>query len=135
MKKKTAHFLCPCGSTQPYLRCCARWHSGPEHLQAPDAHALMRSRYSAFVLDLRDYLLATWHSRTRPAQIDAPEPGLKWLGLQILACEAQDSTHACVEFIARYKPAIGPAQRLHERSRFNRADGQWYYVDGDILEP
>ena len=34
----------------------------------------MRSRYSAFVKDLRDYLLSTWHPSTRPPLIEAPEP-------------------------------------------------------------
>ena len=34
---------CPCGLARPYLACCGRWHEGPQHLQAPDAQALMRS--------------------------------------------------------------------------------------------
>ena len=38
--------------------------------------------------------------------------------------------HAEVEFVARYKPPVGPAVRLHERSRFIRQDGRWLYVDG-----
>ena len=36
----------------------------------PDAEALMRSRYTAYVLKLEDYLLATWHPSTRPQQLD-----------------------------------------------------------------
>lgn len=40
---------CPCGSALAYTACCGRWHAGPEHLQAPTAEALMRSRYSAYV--------------------------------------------------------------------------------------
>jgi SEC-C motif-containing protein len=27
----------------------------------------------------------------------------------------------------------GRGQRLHERSRFVREGGQWFYVDGDIV--
>ena len=50
---------CPCESGKRYAECCGRWHAGPQFLQAPDAEALMRSRYSAFVLDRLDYLLAT----------------------------------------------------------------------------
>jgi len=30
----------------------------------------MRSRYSAYVLKLEAYLLATWHPGTRPAALD-----------------------------------------------------------------
>ena len=43
----------------------------------------MRSRYAAFVLDLRPYLLASWHASTRPVELAPPEPGLKWLGLDV----------------------------------------------------
>lgn len=35
-----------------------------------------------------------------------------------------------VEFIARYRIGGGSAARLHERSRFVREDGRWFYVDG-----
>lgn len=90
----------------------------------------MRSRYSAFVLDLRDYLLATWHSSTRPAQIEPPEPGLKWLGLQVKATQMQDPDHGTVEFVARSKLG-GRAHRLRETSRFVRENSRWLYLDGD----
>jgi len=91
----------------------------------------MRSRYSAFVLDLSDYLLATWHTSTRPARLGANEVGLKWLGLEVRRHTPVDADHATVEFIARSKLA-GRAQRLHELSRFLREDGRWFYVDGDL---
>lgn len=123
---------CPCGSGRPYAGCCGRWHAGPQHLQAPDAEALMRSRYTAFVLGLSDYLLATWHPRTRPAALDADEAGLKWLGLQVKRHQPLDASHAEVEFVARSKLG-GRAHRLHERSRFVCEDGCWLYVDGDLL--
>lgn len=121
---------CACGSGRPYAGCCGRWHAGPQHLQAPDAEALMRSRYSAYVLDDTAYLLATWHPRTRPDAL-APEPGLRWLGLQVRRHQAVDAAHAVVEFVARSKLG-GRAHRLHETSRFVREDGRWYYVDGDV---
>jgi SEC-C motif-containing protein len=46
----------------PYAACCGRHHGG---IPAADAESLMRSRYSAYVLGLEDYLLATWHATTR----------------------------------------------------------------------
>jgi SEC-C motif-containing protein len=92
----------------------------------------MRSRYSAFVLGLADYLLATWHASTRPGELDLrDEAGTKWLGLEIKRHQAQDAGHAIVEFVARYRVA-GRGHRLHETSRFVREDGRWFYVDGDI---
>ena len=71
----TAPHACPCGSAKPYAECCGRWHDGPLLLQAPDAEALMRSRYCAFVLERADYLLATWHPRTRPVALEPTPPG------------------------------------------------------------
>ena len=127
----TTDVPCPCGSGNTYAACCGRWHAGALCLKAPDAEALMRSRYSAYVLDLRDYLLATWHASTRPAALQAAEPGLRWLGLDVRRHHAADADHATVEFIARSKLG-GRAHRLHETSRFKREGGRWFYVDGDL---
>lgn len=91
----------------------------------------MRSRYSAYVLKQDDYLLATWHASTRPADLGADEPGLQWLGLEVKRHTQQDENHALVEFVARSKLG-GRAHRLHETSRFVREQGRWYYVDGDL---
>jgi SEC-C motif-containing protein len=125
---------CPCESGLPYRACCGRYHDGPLRLRAPTAEALMRSRYSAFVLGLRDYLLQTWHPSTRPAELAPDSPGLKWLGLELRRRHEIDDTHALVEFVARSKLG-GRAQRLHETSRFVREDGRWYYLDGEIRQP
>jgi SEC-C motif-containing protein len=120
---------CPCGSGAAYARCCGRWHEpGGEHLGAPSAEALMRSRYSAYVLDLRPYLLATWHPRTRPPEIAPPAPGLRWLGLEVRRHDVIDDDHARVEYVARSKLG-GRADRLHALSRFERVEGRWLYVD------
>jgi SEC-C motif-containing protein len=115
----------------PYLRCCGRWHAGAEHLQAPTAEALLRSRYSAYVLGLSDYLVATWHPSRRPDPLLLPEPRVKWLGLEVRRHTVLDADHATVEFVARSR-LHGRGQRLHETSRFVREDGRWYYVDGDV---
>jgi SEC-C motif domain protein len=91
----------------------------------------MRSRYEAFVACDRGWLLASWHDSTRPAHIEF-DPAIKWLGLDIKDHAVIDESHAEVEFVARFRTGGGRAQRLHERSRFVREDGRWYYVDGDI---
>jgi SEC-C motif-containing protein len=125
---------CPCESGLSYATCCGALHRAFDEtgrLQARTAEALMRSRYSAYVLNLLPYLSASWHPSTRPAELGANEPGLKWLGLQIKQHLQQDESHASVAFVARSKLA-GRAFRLQELSRFVREDGQWFYVDGDI---
>jgi SEC-C motif domain protein len=120
---------CPCGRKARLADCCGRWHVGPMQGQAPDAEALMRSRYSAYVLGLADYLRATWHPRTRPAQLDL-DPAVRWLGLEVRRHQVVDADHAVVEFVARSKQG-GRAQRLHETSRFVRENARWFYIDGD----
>ncbi len=138
---------CPCGGASAiaatpgrkpttkvalaYGQCCGRWLEadathGPF---APDAQQLMRSRYTAFVLEREAYLRATWHASHRPAHI-AFEPGVKWLGLEVRNYQLTGADTAEVEFVARQKPLSGPATRLHERSRFVLEGGRWLYLDG-----
>ncbi len=125
---------CPCGRPDSqghglaYAQCCAPAHSGQQ--PAPDAETLMRSRYSAFVRGDVPYLLATWHTRTRPASLEVQE-GAKWLGLDIRAHRSTGTDTAEVEFVARFRVA-GRAVRQHELSRFVREEGRWYYIDGDV---
>jgi SEC-C motif-containing protein len=129
---------CPCGRQSikakaksqalTFEACCGLYRSGQP---APDAESLMRSRYSAFVHGDAPYLLATWHSSQRPATLEL-EAGAQWLGLQIKQHRVTGEDRAEVEFVARFRLA-GRAVRQHERSRFVREEGCWYYVDGDVL--
>lgn len=124
--QKPANNPCPCGGGA-YDACCAPLHQGKP---APDAEKLMRSRYSAYVLRLEDYLLATWHPDTRPSSLDLAADDSKWLGLEVKRHQA-DGESATVEFVARYKIA-GRGHRLHEVSRFTREHGRWFYLDGEF---
>jgi len=119
---------CPCGSALPYASCCGRFHAGALHLLAPTAEALMRSRYSAYTLELDGYVLDTWHATTRPTTPFHHEPGLRWLGLQVIRHEGLGADQAVVEFVARSKLG-GKAHRLREVSRFVREEGRWLYVE------
>lgn len=127
---------CPCGRLGPpkkplaFGNCCSPFIDDFEGRPAPDAEALMRSRYSAFVLERADYLLATWHASQRPAHIEF-DAGVKWLGLDVRQHRLLDASHAEVEFVARQKSPGMAAVRLHERSRFVREQGRWWYLDGD----
>lgn len=123
---------CPCGNPAGYAACCAPPIEG-DH-PAASAEALMRSRYSAYVLGREDYLLASWHPRTRPAALGlaTQRPAPTWLGLTVHAASVQDADHASVEFTARYRVGGGRAQRMHEVSRFVRENGRWYYLDGVV---
>ncbi len=123
---------CPCGRLDArgrvlaYADCCGPLHAGQP---APDAERLMRSRYSAFVRGDVAYLLGSWHPRTRPAELSLDEA--RWLGLEVRRHVQTAADAAEVEFVARYRIG-GRAVRMHERSRFVREGGHWFYVDGDL---
>jgi SEC-C motif-containing protein len=122
---------CPCGTGLPLTECCGRLHDGTA--TAATAEQLMRSRYSAFALGDREYLLATWHPTTRPRTLDLDRDVL-WTGLDVVATRAgalldRDGT---VEFHAHYVVA-GRTGAQHETSRFLRDGGQWRYLDGVAL--
>lgn len=128
----TAASPCPCGLPATYGACCGRFHAGTA--TAPTAELLMRSRYSAFAVRDEPYLLRTWDPATRPSGA-APDPAMRWTGLEIL--DATDGspfhTTGTVTFRARFTQQ-GERGALHERSRFARHEGAWVYVDGDFLE-
>ncbi|MFM9708246.1 MULTISPECIES: YchJ family protein [Streptomyces] len=119
---------CPCGLPAPYEECCGRFHSSAA--TALTAEALMRSRYSAFVKGDTGYLLRTWHPRTRPGRLEL-DPGMRWTGLEILDTVDGSAFHptGVVEFRASYRGG-----ELRERSRFERVEGLWVYVDGEFPE-
>lgn len=119
---------CPCGSGQTYGNCCQRLHLG-EPAETPEA--LMRSRYCAFVLGLTDYLMATWHTSTRPDNLGL-EGSPDWASLRILA-SGQNGDVGTVHFRANYRTDPGWGF-LEERSDFVREHGRWFYVSGDTRE-
>ena len=119
---------CPCGadSTRTYATCCGPLHLGER--RAETAEELMRSRYSAFALGLEDYLVTTWHPRTRPQELELPDR--EWLGLTVLDTVdgGPQDEEGIVEFEARY--ADGSRSGVQrERSTFARRAGRWLYVD------
>lgn len=114
-----------------YDACCARFIERGE--VAETAEQLMRSRYTAYVLERYDYLRDTWDAATCPADLGG-EPGPQWIGLDVKRHALLDQRHAIVEFVARYKIG-GRAHRLHETSRFTRGEDQrWRYVEGQVSE-
>ncbi len=119
---------CYCGATLSYQSCCEPLHKGSP---APHAEALMRSRYSAFVLQLEPYLLSSWHKSKRPKQLDLEEaPHCQWMGLVVKQHTIIDAHHATVAFSAQYR-INHQVHVMHETSRFVQENGHWYYVDGN----
>ena len=127
---------CPCQSLQPFADCCAPYLSGQRAPATP--LALMRSRFSAFVLANGDYLLASWHPDTKgsltTAELNEVAKSCEWLSLSIIFSRIEaDGEHGVVEFKARYREQ-GRVVLLHEQSNFERVAGAWRYRDG-VLNP
>jgi len=55
--KQSIPKACPCDSGKAYKQCCHPLHEGSP---AANAEQLMRSRYTAYVLMLEEYLLQTF---------------------------------------------------------------------------
>lgn len=90
---------CPCGRGELFGACCGPVLVGER--PAGTAEALMRSRYTAFAVGDTEYLLRSWHPRTRPKTLDL-DPDQRWLFLEIVRTERGgpfDDT-GTVEFIA-----------------------------------
>ncbi|QLF92607.1 YchJ family protein [Pseudomonas sp. ABC1] len=128
---------CPCGSGDRLAECCGRYHTGHP---APAPEQLMRSRYSAYVLGLIDYL----HATTLPSQqaridLDAIRQWSQestWLGLEVEECRllGAQPEHAHVSFTARWHDMAGNHAH-HERSTFVQRNGRWYFIDPTVPLP
>lgn len=120
---------CACGGGR-YGECCGPILAGRS---AATAEQLMRSRFTAFATGDTAHLLATWHPTTAPQALD-PDADLTWERLDIVRTDggSADDTRGIVEFRAHWRDGSGGRGTLHEVSRFRRAAGRWYYVDGDV---
>jgi SEC-C motif-containing protein len=117
---------CPCDSGLNYADCCRKYIE--YQTNAPTAVALMRSRYTAFVMHDEAYLRYSWLPENCPETIYLDKED-KWLGLKIKSTKdggTGDKTGQ-VEFVARCKKA-GKARRIHENSLFIHKNNRWSYV-------
>jgi SEC-C motif-containing protein len=124
---------CPCGSAENIEECCGALIGGKP---APTAEALMRSRYTAFVLGKVDYLQKTSAGEAL-LKFDRTEaerslPGTEWLGLEIREVQAggEQDPVGFVTFTARFRQN-GRLVAQTERSEFRRVGGAWRYVRGE----
>lgn len=124
---------CSCGSGIAFDDCCGQYISGLRQADTPEA--LMRSRYTAYTMANIPYIQSTM--RGRAAEGYDPDVACrwaktaKWLGLTVLNSYVEGSDRGFVEFVARLRHN-GQQQKIHEKSEFQRVEGQWYYVDGDV---
>ena len=133
--------FCPCGSKVNHIDCCEVYLQGKAI--APTAEALMRSRYSAYCKGNVDYLIQTQYPKKRKKtdrqMLLKTITNTKWIGLTILKTQngGVNDRRGIVEFVAQYRglQLTDKIYQLHERSRFIKEDGIWFYQDGDSLPP
>jgi SEC-C motif-containing protein len=120
---------CPCHSRRSYKRCCQPYHQGQP---APTPEALMRSRYAAYAKGLVDYVVQTGDPPQDPEGVRLFCAHTRFVGLRIT--EHVDSEHGpgFVTFAATLVQD-GQDASFSERSRFEKRDGRWVYVDGERI--
>lgn len=128
---------CPCGSRRPYKACCEPFHRGER--EAPDAEALMRSRFAAFAKKEAEYLWRTLHPDHEDRQREKAEAvrdlrasagAFRYAGLAILGAKEPDAEGiAQVLFLARV--FHGSTERSFvELSDFAHDGEGWRYLRG-----
>lgn len=130
--------LCPCFSMKEYNNCCKPLHEGaiPQN-----ALQLMRSRYSAYVLNISEYIVATTH----PASPQYSENKFSWKrsisqfsrsstfhNLEILDFK-EKYTLATVTFIAHLSQK-GRDASFTEKSYFEKVSDRWFYLGGQLAQ-
>ncbi len=127
---------CPCGNGKTYENCCKKYHCGAVPSNALD---LMRSRYSAYALNVPDYIIKTTH----PASPQHHENRLMWRQsiskfsksssydkLEILDFKENRSI-ANVTFTAYIRQNNQDAT-FTEKSYFEKVNGKWLYRNGQL---
>jgi SEC-C motif-containing protein len=125
---------CHCGSGKPFAECCQPLLDGKQ--PALTAEALMRSRYTAYVLENFPYLRDTYHSSTRPATTTlGHDQSIKWLQLQVLETRAGQpgDDEGKVRFVATFQQG-DHIDQMAELSRFAKEEGEWRYIDGKSFD-
>ena len=120
---------CYCKSEKTYDSCCKPYLLKQEFANNPEQ--LMRSRYTAYVLQNAEYLIETTHFSERKnyskTEILNWSKSNTWLKLEVLT-----TFENLVEFKAYYLDEDLKAQVHHEKSTFKQEDNRWHYLDGEF---
>lgn len=119
---------CPCGSVFPYTDCCGLLIRGST--AADTAEDLMRSRYTAHVVEEWDYLVQTRHPDERKDLRDLAiaNEGVEWKKLEVLDSQkgGRGDEEGEVTYVATFEKD-GKTETLRETAVFLKEEGRWYY--------
>ncbi len=127
--------LCSCGSGIGYEKCCRPFHKFDSIPKT--ALACMMARYCAFVKLEMDFLEKSYNpDKLEGYDRDSTFRWAKesaWKGLEIVEClNGQESDEeGVVEFKAKYVSG-GSEYIHHEKAKFLKREGVWFFMDGDI---
>ena len=123
--------VCCCGSGAEFDQCCGPILAGTP---AKTPEALMRSRYSAYVLGNMDHIDRTFAPEVvndfDRAEAERTAKEIEWLGLEVLN-SSENGDKGKVEFSLRFR-RDGQEFSQHEVSTFRRSEGRWLYVEGEV---
>lgn len=127
--------LCPCGSSLEYSSCCQPIHTDPRQALKPEQ--LMRARFSAHVLNMPDFVVATYHpscNALAEKEAIAQSVDSQWTRLEVVSTESGSNDDEGFVTFNAYLIEDNQELSLSERSRFLREEQQWYYIDGELSE-
>jgi len=124
---------CPCGSERALAECCEPFIAG--RASAPTAEALMRARYTSYVIGKVEFIERTHAPETREgfdrAAAKKWSAESDWKGLKILATKGglEKDSEGMVRFVAVFEQK-GKEYHHEEYAQFRKVDGAWLFVDG-----
>ena len=133
-------FLCPCSSQKSYRECCKKYHDGalPEN-----ALLLMRSRYSAYALQLAEYIIKTTHpdnpsystnSQMWKREILQFTSSTQFEGLKIIEfIDGHDkATVVFTAYLRQGRDGSSHNATFTEKSIFVKIGEEWLYKSGTL---
>lgn len=130
--------LCPCGSRQKYKKCCKVFHNGANSKTALE---LMKSRYTAFVLNDYKYIIKTTHTQNSDYTKDLEAWKASILEFSLNSdfnkLEILDFIEQKEESWVTFKATIFQNSQdisFIEKSRFLKENEIWFYHSGVFLD-
>jgi SEC-C motif domain protein len=128
---------CPCFSGKEYFDCCRPFH---ESQKLPkNALELMKSRYSAYALNLPDYIISTTH-KDNPQYSEDKESWKKEItkfskefifnGLKII--DFKEEKNEAIVISKAYLSKDSNDATFIEKSYFEKVNNKWLYKNGEI---
>ena len=144
---------CPCGSLEPYAKCCGKLHTDANAYQSATAEQVSRARYAAYAKRQVDFIMASTHPLNKNFETDLKHwrdtiRANMYDQFELTKCtivneryetiNENDTERAYVQFIAELVQRDSQEKTgFMETSTFERAKthGGWMYLEGTIEAP